>query len=579
MKPIQGSNNNVHNKDINKAELTNSENVLFDERSDHTVSHTRIKPTSHLESFKAFVQQAINAIRAAFNFKTHQQIPTSNIKADIIPKAETLKNGINNQLIVDEVNVISSPLNNMKASSNDPLLDDFEIIESLDDFNMGDKIKIKGEIKNTEENILVETTNLLAERADDPYSLENAKAFLAYFEKNANWADISSVAVNYAKNLVVKHADTSEKEFNLKPEIRSNVENAKKLIAQSNLNDKNKIENLSLGMADLSDELLKNLELGLPSGVKNPKKELPSEVNKELSAREKYLNDWSGYVIQAFYPENYSNKDNLEIIQTKDEAKIFLDWKAKWSNIMFEGNETQKSEGPEGAKRVKNYYKEAFNIKNQMSIKELEACNRFIRKFDFILKNSSPEKRQEIENLELEKYVDDFLDFYNHEQIKILTEKKSAEKKSTETKSAETIIGSTSSEKANNEKSIYFSGIIALQELTINDVQSLHTILAPDLDLSVFEVFMVDTKKYFESIATGIAPIENQKGAALTIAALWTKLTGNDQPSTNTDEVSYFVNQISQFFIKNPIAELKEFPNFEKLNTLFDLEKISNDFK
>ena len=61
---------------------------------------------------------------------------------------------------------------------------------------------------------------------------------------------------------------------------------------------------------------------------------------------------------------------------------------------MFEGDETQKSEGPEGAKGVKNYYKEAFIIKNQMSIKELEACNRFIRKFDFILKNSSSEKRR-----------------------------------------------------------------------------------------------------------------------------------------------------------------------------------------
>jgi len=53
MKPIQGSNNNVHNKDINNAELTNSEIVLFDERSDHPVNHNRIKPTSPLESFKA----------------------------------------------------------------------------------------------------------------------------------------------------------------------------------------------------------------------------------------------------------------------------------------------------------------------------------------------------------------------------------------------------------------------------------------------------------------------------------------------------------------------------------------------
>lgn len=304
--------------------------------------------------------------------------------------------------------------------------------------------------------IPVVNTSLKNEVPDDPYSLENAKVFLAYFEKNANLSDISPVAVKYAHDLVVKHTKPSEEEFNLKPELRNNVENAKKLIAQSNLNHKNKIENLSLGVADLTDELLKNLELELPSDVKNPKKELSSEVNKELSAREKYLNDWSGYVIQAFYPENYSNKDNPEVIQTKHEAKILLDWKTKWSNIKFEGDEAQKSEGQEGERRVKNYYKEAFNIRNQMSIEELEACNRFIRKFDFILKNSSSEKKQEIENLELQKYVDDFLEFYNHEQIKILTEKKSAD-----TKSAEAIIGSTSSEKSNNEKPIYFSGIIA----------------------------------------------------------------------------------------------------------------------
>jgi hypothetical protein len=447
----------------------------------------------------------------------------------------------------------------MKASSNDPL---------LDDFNMGGEIKIKGEIKNIEENILVETTNLLDGRADDPNSLENAKAFLAYFEKNANWADISSVAVKYAKDLVVKHADTSEKEFNLKPEIRSNVENAKKLIAQSNLNDKNKIENLSLVMADLSDELLKNLELGLPSGVKNPKKELPSEVNKELSAREKYLNDWSDYVIQAFYPENYSDKDNPEIKKTKNEAKIFLDWKAKWSNIMFEGDETQKSEGPEGANRVKNYYKEAFNIKNQMSNEELEACNRFIIKFELISETSSSEKKQEIENLDLKKYIDDFLVFYNEEQIKILTEK-----------NPEIKVSNISQEKFMNVDPVYIQAIHALQDLVSSDIQRLHSILAPKLDFTVFQEFMSDTKKYFESISTGITPIENQKGAALTIAALWTKLTIYNQSTTNKSEISDFFGQIGSFFTVDPSAELQAFTNFEQLNTLLNVEKISNDFK
>ena len=53
----------LYNKDINNTELTNSEIYLFDERSDHLVNHTQIKPTSPLESFKAFLQQAINAIR------------------------------------------------------------------------------------------------------------------------------------------------------------------------------------------------------------------------------------------------------------------------------------------------------------------------------------------------------------------------------------------------------------------------------------------------------------------------------------------------------------------------------------
>lgn len=562
MKSTQGSNNNT------KKIIQNSPKLKFSKLLYVSPSKTKSIVAKAFASFKAKALQAWNTIYSVFHNKHNQEIPVKNIRDPNI---------LNPNSNSDAINFI--PVVNTSLKNEVP-----DAINSISVVNTS----LKNEVPDAINSIPVVNTSLKNEVNDGPYSLENAKAFLAYFEKNANWDDISPVAVKYAHDLVVKHADTSEEEFNLKPVLRSNVENAKKLITQSNLNENKKLENLSLGTADLLNELLKNFEVELPSDVKNLKKELPfevknptkelsSEVNKELSAKEKYLNDWSDYVIQAFYPENYSNKDNPGIIQTKHEAKIFLDWKEKWSNIKFEGDEAPKSKGEEGAKRVKNYYKEAFNAKNQMSIEELDACNRFIRKHEFIFENSSSGKKQEIENLELQQYVDDFLEFYKDEQIKILTEKNS-----------EITVGNASQEKFTNVDLVYIKAIPAFQDLISSDIQRLKEILAPDLDLPAFEVFMVNTKKYFESIATGITPIENQKGAALTIAALWTGLTGNTQAGSNADVVSHFTDQISQFFIKNPVAKLKNFlklveleklPNFDKLNVLFDLEKISKDFE
>jgi hypothetical protein len=319
MKPIQGSNNNVHNKDINNAELTNSEIVLFDERSDHPVNHTQIKPTSPLESFKAFVQQAINAIRAVFNFKTHHQIPTSNIKADIIPKAETPKNGINNQLIADEVNVISSPLNNTEANLNDPLLDDFEIIESLDDFNMKDDIKIEDEIKNKEENILVETTSLRDERADE-IQTENYGAFANWYRGGADIKVIPDAAVGYAKYLIRTH-DDNEKIKDI-PELLAMVKAAKDLVQEIEIKEPS------------------FFELGLDMQV-NTKKEMKSNAlfgvivseRHDKDLLKKYLNEESQIFIKLFYPNNIGIQNQSEIDQIKNDTKTFLFWKTLWSPI------------------------------------------------------------------------------------------------------------------------------------------------------------------------------------------------------------------------------------------------------
>ena len=64
--------------------------------------------------------------------------------------------------------------------------------------------------------------------------------------------------------------------------------------------------------------------------------------------------------------------------------------------------------------------------------------------------------------------------------------------------------------------------------------------------------------------------------AALGIATLWTKLIANNKLRASKPEESNF---FSQFFSRDLLAELKAFPNFEQLDSLLNMEKISNDFK
>ena len=544
MKPIQGSNNNVHNKDINNAELTNSEIVLFDERSDHPVNHTQIKPTSPLESFKAFVQQAINAIRAVFNFKTHHQIPTSNIKADIIPKAETPKNEINNQLIADEVNVISSPLNNTEANINDPLLDDFEIIKSLDDFNMKDDIKIEDEIKNKEENILVETTSLIDERADE-IQTENYGAFANWYRGGADIKVIPDAAVGYAKYLIRTH-DDNEKIKDI-PELLAMVKAAKDLVQE--------IERKEPSF----------FELGLDMQV-NTKKEMKSNAlfgvvvseRHDKDLLKKYLNEESQRFIKLFYPNNIGIQNQSEIDQIKNDTKTFLLWKILWSPIMTKSELTVENyvaastETPteEKKKAVANEFKEdeltGFNNKHLASTNDLEVCKRFIEKYEQVKQIGSENQKEKLDLLNLDKYIKDFKNFYLDVQIVKIQEKKEENLKI---------------ERHVQDLSSILPEIIIFQSLNAEAIQALHAILAPELPMSSFQNIISEAKSYFSSIGNNLIIKDKDRAAALVIADWWPKLNANTKPITTKSEASNFFGQ------------------FDQLNALLSVEKISNDFK
>jgi hypothetical protein len=562
MKPIQGSNNNVHNKDINNAELTNSEIVLFDERSDHPINHNRIKPTSPLESFKAFVQQAINAIRAAFNFKTHHQIPTSNIKADIIPKAETPKNGINNQLIANEVNVISSPLNNTEANLNDPLLDDFEIIESLDDFNMKDDIKIEDEIKNKEENILVETTSLIDERADE-IQTENYGAFANWYKSGANIKVIPDDAIGYAKYLIRTHFDF-EKIKDI-PELLAMVEAAKNLVQEVERKEPSFFE-LGLDMqVNTKKEMKSNALFGVVVSERHDKDLL-----------KKYLNEESQRFIQLFYPNNIGIQNQSEIDQIKNDTKTFLFWKTLWSPIFTKSDLTvqnyesrlMKTPTEEEKDLVANVFKagefKIFNDHYLASDNDLHACKRFIEKYEQVKKIGSENQKEELDLLNLDKYIKDFKNFYLDVQIVKIQEKKEENLKI---------------ERHVQDISTILPEIIIFQSLNAEAIQALHTILAPELPMPSFQKIISEAKSYFSSIGNNLIIKDEDRAAALVIAGWWPKLNVNAKPITTKSEASNFFGQFDQFFTKDPLPELKAIPNFDKLNALLNVEKISNDFK
>ena len=294
-------NNSAENKNTN---LSESEILLFDscptetqfnEQFELPADSRRTKTISILASFKAMVSQAFNTILSVFHGKSQLDILTTNIKAPIIQNSHAFKEKSEHESIATKLNIIVPSEKKKEGISGDLDGNDFEIIKKdIDDFKMN--------IEEEEQSIFKEKDEI----TKDINSLKNAKAFLEWYENHADLrsTDLNSAptdVIKYAHSLVNKHADTSEEEFNRKPEVKKNFEAAKKLSDYSKSKNDKELQNISLEISDLSDGMLNEM-----------KKELTSEIKIEISIEDNYLNDAKDYSLD--------NK-NIKIIE-KHEEKI-----------------------------------------------------------------------------------------------------------------------------------------------------------------------------------------------------------------------------------------------------------------
>ena len=123
------------------------------------------------------------------------------------------------------------------------------------------------------------------------------------------------------------------------------------------------------------------------------------------------------------------------------------------------------------------------------------------------------------------------------------------------------------------------NGIKSFMSLRLEQSESLYLILKPKLELKEFQKVILDAKNYFSNISEYKPITEIQRNAALSIATNWNTFKAKSQLANAKSEESGIFGQIGQIFSRDLLAELQAFPNFEKLNALLSVEKISNDFK
>jgi hypothetical protein len=550
-------------EDLNNHQLSSSEEMLFDARSNSTEDSPPTKSISTLESIKAFIQQAIHTIRTAFQFKSHQEIPITNIKSPIIPKPEILKKKLNNESEVSEVNAVSSKLNNVETNIKDPLLYGFEIIKAdiensngVDDFEMDINYENKNKIAQEQ------TVGLLDERTDE-IKTENYGAFANWYRGGADINVIPDDAVGYAKYLIRTH-DDSEKIKDI-PELLAMVKAAKDLVQEIERKEPSAIELILDMQVNTKKEMKNNALFGVVVSQRHDKDLL-----------KKYLNEESQRFIQIFYPKNIGIQNQSEIDQIINDTKTFLFWKTLWSPIFTKSDLTiqnyesrlVKTPTEEEKDLVANDLKagefKIFNDHYLASDNDLHACKKFIEKYEQVKQIGSETQKEELDLLNLDKYIKDFKNFYLDVQIVKIQEKKEENLKI---------------ERHVQDLSSILPEIIIFQSLNVGAIQELHTILAPELPMPSFQKIISSAKSYFSSIGNNLIIKDEDRAAALVIADWWPKLNANTNPITTKSEASNFFGQFDQFFTIDPQPELKAIPNFDKLNALLSVEKISNDFK
>jgi hypothetical protein len=205
-----------------------------------------------------------------------------------------------------------------------------------------------------------------------------------------------------------------------------------------------------------------------------------------------------------------------------------------------------------------------FNNKNLASTNDLDVCERFIKKYELIKQKGSEIQKEELDNLDLDKYIQDFKEFYlNQRSIKIKEKEEEKIKKEEHLKKI----------------SPFGDGIKAFMSLRSDQSEYLYNILNPKVELKKFQLIILEAKNYFSNISEYKPITEIQRNAALSIATDWNTFTAESRLANEKSEEFGIFGQIGKILSKDLLSKLQDFPSYRELNELLDVEKISNDFK
>ena len=125
----------------------------------------------------------------------------------------------------------------------------------------------------------------------------------------------------------------------------------------------------------------------------------------------------------------------------------------------------------------------------------------------------------------------------------------------------------------------FAEGIKSFMSLRLEQSESLYLILNPKIELKEFQKVILESKNYFSNISEYKPITEIQRNAVLSVAADWNNLKAESRLANEKSEEIGIFGKFGQFFSKDRMDELQEFPDYLELNKLLNIERIMKDFK
>jgi hypothetical protein len=125
----------------------------------------------------------------------------------------------------------------------------------------------------------------------------------------------------------------------------------------------------------------------------------------------------------------------------------------------------------------------------------------------------------------------------------------------------------------------FSEGIKSFMSLRLEQSESLYLILNPKIELKEFQKVILEAKNYFSNISEYKPITEIQRNAVLSVAADWNNLKAESRLANEKSEEIGIFGKFGQFFSKDRMDELQEFPDYLELNKLLNIERIMKDFK